>query len=159
MTVCPLAKTIPGATPGRQEKWERTRSYCDLIMRASEKYILNPHLLAALIWWESGGDPLAYSTAGAVGLMQVMPKDGLAAKSMCKNGPCFSNRPTIEELEVPKFNIDYGSGYLAYRIKNEGSLRDGLKGYGPRNVDYYYADIILKLYEDLKQIAFDEAGT
>jgi soluble lytic murein transglycosylase-like protein len=128
-------------------------------MSASEKYNLNPHLLAALIWWESGGNPLAYSTSGAVGLMQVMPRDGLAADYKCINGPCFADRPTIEELEVPEFNIEYGSRYLAVRIAKEGSLKDGLKGYGPANIGYYYADIILELYKGVKQIAFDEAGT
>ncbi|RLC32081.1 hypothetical protein DRH13_02150 [Candidatus Woesebacteria bacterium] len=128
-------------------------------MSASEKYNLNPHLLAALIWWESGGNPLAYSTSGAVGLMQVMPRDGLAANTMCKYGLCFADRPTIKELEVPEFNIDFGSGYLVYRITEGGSLRNGLMGYGPEGVGYSYADIILELYKEVKQIAFDEAGT
>jgi hypothetical protein len=119
-------------------------------MGASEKYILNPHLLAALIWWESGGDSLAHSPSGAVGLMQVMPSDGLAADFMCVNGPCFTGRPTIEELQNSEFNIDYGSGLLAGYIAYEGSLRDGLRRYGPMDVGYYYADKILELYERIK---------
>lgn len=128
-------------------------------MSASEKYNLNPHLLAALIWWESGGNSLAYSEDGAVGLMQVMPRNGLAASAMCINGPCFADRPTIKELEVPEFNINYGSGYLVFRITKGGSLRNGLMGYGPEGVGYSYADKILGLYELVKKQAFDEAGT
>lgn len=128
-------------------------------MSASEKYNLNPHLLAALIWWESGGNSLAYSEDGAVGLMQVMPRNGLATSAMCINGPCFADRPTIKELEVPEFNINYGSGYLVFRITKGGSLRNGLMGYGPEGVGYSYADKILGLYELVKKQAFDEAGT
>lgn len=154
-----MAKKVPWATPERQKKWKRTRSYCDFIMSASEKYNLNPHLLAALIWWESGGNPFAYSTSGAVGLMQVMPRDGLAADDMCVNGLCFADRPTIKELEVPELNIDCGSEYLVFRIADGGSLRNGLMGYGPEGVGYYYADKILGLYELVKKQAFDEAGT
>jgi soluble lytic murein transglycosylase-like protein len=154
-----LAKEVPWATPERQKRWKYTRSYCDFIIRASEKYNLNPHLLAALIWWESGGNPLAYSISGAVGLMQVMPRDGLAADDMCKYGLCFADRPTTEELEVPEFNIDFGSGYLVERIALGGSLRNGLMGYGPEDVGYSYADKILGLYELVKKQAFDEAGT
>jgi len=44
-------------------------------------------LIAAVILQESGGDPSAYSSSGAVGLMQVMPRDGIAAEFMCVNGP------------------------------------------------------------------------
>ena len=147
---CPLTENVSWATLERQEKWKRTRSYCDLIMGASEKYILSPHLLAALTWWESGGNPLAYSAQGAVGLMQVMPRDGLAANFECKYGLCFAERPTIEELQDPVFNIDYGSGLLAGLIAQEGSLRDGLRRYGPKNIGYNYADNILDLYERIK---------
>lgn len=128
-------------------------------MQASEKHNLDPHLLAALIWWESGGNPLAYSTSGAVGLMQVMPRDGLASTAMCKNGPCFADRPTIKELQDPELNIVVGSEYLVFRTALAGSLRDGLMGYGPEDVGYEYADIILDLYKQVKQIAFDEVGT
>ena len=50
--------------------------WCDLITAKAEQTGLEPDLIAALIWQESGGNPLAYSSSGAVGLMQVMPRDG-----------------------------------------------------------------------------------
>jgi membrane-bound lytic murein transglycosylase MltF len=87
--------------------------WCFLITVYADKFELAPDLVAALIWQESGGQPDAYSKSGAVGLMQVMPRDGLAASFMCKNGPCFENRPTIEELQDPEFNIKYGTKMLA----------------------------------------------
>ena len=104
-------------------------------------------MIAALIWQESGGNPVAYSSSGAVGLMQVMPRDGLAANFICANGPCFASRPTIEELQDPKFNVKYGTAMLAGLLERSGSLRDALKSYGPMDVGYYYADKVLAIYQ------------
>ena len=121
--------------------------WCDLITHYSLQHGLEPDLLAALIYQESGGDPLAYSHSGAVGLMQVMPHDGLAASFTCPNGPCFQNRPSINELQDPEFNISYGTKMLAGLIKKNGSIREALKSYGPAGVGYYYSDIVLSLYK------------
>lgn len=82
--------------------------------------------------------------------MQVMPRDGIAAGFICINGPCFANRPSIEELQDPKFNIMYGSEMLAGLIREHG-LREGLRLYGPKDVGYYYSDIVLNLYKKIKQ--------
>ena len=92
---------------------ESVLQWCGLITLYADKSGLSPDLIAAVILQESGGKPQAYSHSGAVGLMQVMPRDGLAAKFMCKNGPCFRDRPTIEELRNPEFNIHYGTKLLA----------------------------------------------
>ena len=121
--------------------------WCDLITHYSLQHGLEPDLLAALIYQESGGDPLAYSHSGAVGLMQVMPNDGLAASFMCPNGPCFQNRPSINELQDPEFNISYGTRMLAGLLQKTGSLREALKSYGPVGVGYYYSDKVLAIYE------------
>lgn len=121
--------------------------WCELITHYADKRGLEPDLVAALIWQESGGKPQAYSSSGAVGLMQVMPSDGLAASFMCVNGPCFSNRPTISELEDPEFNIAYGSKMLAGLQARTGDLREALKSYGPMNVGYSYADKVIGIYQ------------
>lgn len=78
--------------------------------------------------------------------MQVMPRDGLAAGFMCINGPCFASRPSSEELYNPQFNIEYGTRMLAGLINRHGNIRDGLKSYGPMNVGYYYADIVMGIF-------------
>ena len=122
--------------------------WCELITAKAEQTGLAPDLIAALIWQESGGNPLAYSKSGAVGLMQVMPRDGLAAKFTCANGPCFASRPSIAELQDPEFNVDYGTGMLAGLVKHSGSLREALKAYGPIDVGYYYADKVLGIYRE-----------
>ena len=116
-------------------------------MRHASRNQLDPNLIAAIIWQESGGNPRAYSKSGAVGLMQVMPRDGIAATFQCINGPCFTNRPTISELQKPNFNIKYGTGMIIGLLQKHGSLREALKFYGPMNVEYYYADKVLKIYQ------------
>jgi soluble lytic murein transglycosylase-like protein len=129
---------------------DSVRQWCELITHFSDKNHLDPDLIAALIWQESGGNPTAYSRSGAVGLMQVMPRDGLAAGFMCQNGPCFASRPSIAELQDPKFNVRYGTGMLAGLSARYGNLRDALRYYGPKDVGYYYADKVLGIFESYK---------
>lgn len=126
---------------------ETVRQWCGLITQYAQEHDLDPNLVAALILQESGGDSSAYSHSGAVGLMQVMPRDGIAASFQCNSGPCFASRPTIQELEDPEFNISYGTRMLAGLINKHGNTRDALMAYGPANVGYYYADIVLAIYE------------
>jgi hypothetical protein len=121
--------------------------WCDVITRYARQHDLDPNLVAAVMLQESGGKPLAYSKSGAVGLMQVMPRDGKASSFMCVNGPCFASRPTIAELEDPEFNVEYGTRMLSGLKNRLGNIRDALKSYGPMDVGYYYADIVLSIYE------------
>lgn len=126
---------------------EGIQQWCGLISQAARQYGLPPNLIAALILQESGGQALAYSHSGAVGLMQVMPRDGIAASFQCVNGPCFASRPTTAELQDPAFNIDYGTRFLAGLVEKRGTLREALYAYGPMNVGYSYADKVLGIYE------------
>ena len=121
--------------------------WCAWVTQYAAKNGLPPDLVAAVIWLESGGNPGAYSKSGAVGLMQVMPKDGLAAAFMCVNGPCFSNRPSSAELYDPEFNIKFGTRMLAGLFNRYGSYREALKAYRPMDVGYSYADKVLSIYE------------
>jgi soluble lytic murein transglycosylase-like protein len=127
---------------------DKIQQWCNLIELNSILYSLDPNLISAVMLQESGGNSEAYSTSGAVGLMQIMPKDGIAASFMCINGPCFSNRPGMDELFNPELNIDYGSRMLANLFDKYGNWRDALKAYGPMNVGYHYADIVLSIYEN-----------
>lgn len=124
------------------------RQWCDLIEAAAQDTGLPAGLIAAVIVQESGGNPTVYSSSGAVGLMQVMPRDGIAADFMCVNGPCFASRPTITELEDPAFNIQFGSTYLAGLVEKHGSFREALFKYGPMNIGYHYADLVLSIWEN-----------
>ena len=125
--------------------------WCGWITYFAEAHDLSPDLVAGLVWYESGGKPGAISRSGAVGLMQVMPRDGPAAKFMCVNGPCFASRPTRQELEDPEFNLEFGTRMLSGLVSRHQSLRDGLKSYGPAGVGYTYADKVLAIYERYRE--------
>lgn len=113
-----------------------------IICPVAEKKGFDPALLYALIWQESGGNPMAYSHSGAVGLMQVMASDGKARQLY---GSMFKNRPTVAQLQDPETNIDTGTAILKGCLKEYGNMRDALKCYGPMDVGYSYADRVLKL--------------
>ncbi len=136
-TTCAVSRLFP----------QSVLQWCSPITRYATRHSLPPDLIASVVWLESGGNPVAYSRSGAVGLMQIMPRDGLAASFQCTNGPCFADRPSIAELQDPEFNVAFGTRMLAGLLRRYGNLRDALKSYGPMNVGYYYADKVLKLFE------------
>ncbi len=129
---------------------EQVRRWCDLIDSTSVQHGIDPNLIAALILQESGGNPDAYSHSGAVGLMQVMPRDGLAAEFVCQNGPCFAARPSTTDLYDPQFNIAYGVSMLAGLISKAGDVREALRLYGPMDVGYSYADKVLTIADNYR---------
>jgi len=130
--------------PQSIQKWLREIEY------SADKYELDPNLIAAVMLQESGGQPTVLSASGAVGLMQVMPRDGIASSFICGNNPCFKNRPSANELLDPNYNIDFGTRLLSGLLKTSGSTRNALKAYGPMDVDFYYADIVLSIYSVYK---------
>ncbi len=134
---CSLSTRFPGSI----------LQWCSLIEGQAGQFKLDPNLVAAVMLQESGGNPSAYSASGAVGLMQVMPSDGLAANFMCNGNPCFGSRPTTSALMDPEYNISYGVRMLAGLVQKYGNLRDALKAYGPSNYGYKYADIVLQIYQ------------
>jgi hypothetical protein len=137
---CDLGRGFPKSI----ERW------CSLVEYYANEQGLDPALIAAVMLQESGGDEQAYSSSGAVGLMQVMPRDGLAAGFYCGGNPCFSNRPAIEELLDAEFNISYGTQMLANLVAKKGSIRDALFAYGPMDMGYAYADKVLAIYDSYR---------
>lgn len=133
---CTIAASYPAAV----------RQWCSLIDNYAQPQNLDPNLIAAVILEESGGNAQAYSSSGAVGLMQIMPRDGLAAGFSCGSSPCFSSRPSMNELYDPEFNISYGARLLGSLYRKYGDVREALLAYGPSKVGYYYADIVLGIY-------------
>lgn len=121
------------ATPWTNDPISRADPVCDpvqtaeldhLITEASQKNALTPDLLRAVIQRESAGRPCAVSSAGAMGLMQIMPQ-------------------TAEYLGLmepfdPAKNVEAGSRYLRELLERYGGdLVMALAAYnaGPRRVD------------------------
>ena len=101
--------------------------------QAAQKH-LDPALVAAVIYAETKFDPRT-SSAGAVGLMQLMPQTAtfLAKRS---GATTFSTA----DLSTPDVNIAYGSYYLRYLLDEyHGSTVLALAAYngGETNVNHW----------------------
>jgi soluble lytic murein transglycosylase len=99
---------------------------------------LDPALVAAVIYAESRFDPNVRSSAGAVGLMQVLPETGeFIARST--GGDEF----VAADLRDPDINVRYGTWLLDnLRDRYGGDVATALAAYhaGPGNVDSWRRD-------------------
>lgn len=90
--------------------------YWELIKKEADDHRLDPFLVAGLIHQESLFTPDALSSAGAVGLMQIMPSTGknVAARIGMKGF-------RASWLKDPEMNIRIGTAYLASLVDRYGT--------------------------------------
>lgn len=112
-------------------------SYQDEIRGYARIYHLDPAMVAAVIYEESRFRPATRSSAGAVGLMQLLPSTarGIALRT---GGGDFHPRT---DLLNPDLNIRYGCWYLQHLLQKYHSRRLALAAYnaGQSNVDAWIA--------------------
>lgn len=112
--------------------------YKDIVMREANETGLHPLLLFSIIRQESFFENFVISSAGARGLMQIMPATGQELAS--RYG--YSNFQ-VEDLHNPLINIRLGAKYLAtQRDYFGGDLYLALAAYngGPGNA-YYWSQL------------------
>lgn len=110
--------------------------YKEEIIAACDKNDLDPYLVCAIIYVESKFDPSSKSSAGAVGLMQVMPETGLWAAA--KKGDNY----LVEDLDNPSVSIDIGTWYYKYLVSKYKNEKLALAAYnsGFKNVDRWLGE-------------------
>lgn len=146
----------------RQAFFEEEIPFGELIWEKSQKYDVDPALVAAVIEQESRFKPRAKSHVGARGLMQLMPRTGrwMGARN----------------LYDPEQNVDAGVKYIAYLDRRfNGDLKKIVAAYngGEGNVMRYrgippfretrtYVKKVLKNYDkrtrQLEQYHRDQIG-
>jgi soluble lytic murein transglycosylase len=106
--------------------------YEEIVRGHAANYDLDPALLAAVIYTESRFDAKARSSAGAIGLMQLLPATarGIAVRT---GGDGF----VVDDLYTPELNVRYGAWYLRNLLNRYDDERTALAAYhaGQGNVD------------------------
>lgn len=109
----PLELAFPGYTPATT--WPtpaKGLKYEDWFVRASQEHGLPPGLLSRMAKQESNYDPNVVSHAGAIGLMQIVPKW----------------HPDVNPKD-PQESIFYAAGYIKHLKKLTGSWIMALAAY------------------------------
>lgn len=91
-----------------------------LLLKAAADQGVDPNLLLAVSYWESGWQQDKVSDQGAVGLLQVMPKTAATA------GPQLLHRPV--DINDPLDNAEVGAALLKDLLDKYGTRR-GLAAY------------------------------
>ena len=88
----------------------RKQKYSQHVLAAAKQYNVPASLIYAIIETESSFNPFAVSSAGAYGLMQVVPST--AGKDVYQKIKNKAGQPTKKVLFDVAQNIDIGSAYL-----------------------------------------------
>ncbi|MFW5925066.1 MAG: transglycosylase SLT domain-containing protein [Myxococcota bacterium] len=110
----------------------RPRAHGELVERAARRHGLDPNLLFAVMRVESVYQRRIISYAGAVGLMQIMPRTGRLIASQLERHDF-----TAADLLDPETNLEFAAWYLASLIERfDGHLPLAIASYngGPHNV-------------------------
>lgn len=125
------------------------------ILSSAAEFDLDPSLVAAVIYTESGFRPQAKSGAGALGLMQLMPATGIEeAELLGMEGV------TEAGLTEPSVNIRLGCVYLRKLLDEFGTESVALAAYnaGPGRVRQWLKDYGVKEDGSLLYIPYPETS-
>lgn len=118
-------KEVVGCQEEHKNRTLLDKVYDDLFLIAGRKYDVDPALVKAVAFHESGYKKNIVSNKGASGLMQLMLD---TAKGL-----------GIEDVFNPEQNINGGAKYISQLLNKYGDIEIALAAYnaGPGNVDKY----------------------
>ena len=122
----------------RWYEWRFPVEYGSLVAPNAEQRNLDPSWVMGLMRSESAMAPDAVSSAGALGLMQVMP--GTARQLSRRHSISYSGK---SQLLQPETNIRFGTAFLGdlmERYNGSEALASGAYNAGPHVVDRWVAD-------------------
>ena len=133
----------------------RERTYLPMVSAACTEFSVPVAMVMAVIRTESNFRPDAVSSAGAMGLMQLLPET-FSYLCMQKLG----EPERADEICNPQTNIRYGTYYLSYLYARFGSWRVALAAYnaGEGRVSEWLADSTLSQNNELLRIPFPETA-
>ena len=87
--------------------------YSEIIADASKEFDIPQYIIYATIKVESNFDPMAVSSAGAIGLMQMIP----STFEWLTGDDHLGENLSTKKLDDPEVSIRYGTYYLSYLYK------------------------------------------
>ena len=123
--------------------------YREEILEWSAVYNLEPAWVASIIRCESSFRPQVISSAGAIGLMQIMPETGKWIAEQL-----ILNNYSLALLTNPASNIQLGTWYLRYLLDRFSTADSALMAYnaGPTNADRWKGHLELAFPETQQYI-------
>ena len=96
---------------GRIDLSRYPMTYAPEIRAAAAEFSLDPAYVASVVLAESSFDAEAVSSAGAIGLMQIMPATGEWIAGKLEDEPF-----DVQRLYQPEVNLRYGCWYLRFLL-------------------------------------------
>lgn len=130
-------------------------AYEEEICSSAREFQLDPSLVCAVIFTESGFRPQAKSGVGALGLMQLMPATGLEEAELLQ-----IEGVTEERLTEPALNIRLGCNYLRKLLDEIGNESVAVAAYnaGPGRVRQWLKEYGVKEDGSLLYIPYPETS-
>ena len=133
----------------------REQLYYHHVLRAATEFDVPVPLILAVIRTESDFRPQVVSSAGAVGLMQLLPQTFTDVSERL-----LQEENAVSEIYDPATNIRYGTCYLAYLYRQFGDWETALAAYnaGEGRVRAWLADEAIAPDGALKTIPYPETA-
>jgi soluble lytic murein transglycosylase len=131
-------------------------AYKDIVDDAANRFSINPLLVLSIMREESRYQEDAFSQAGAVGLMQLMPKT--ATRYSATVGETIDG---VKDVFAVKKNILIGSFYLSQLIKESGCVPSALASYNAGEAaveDWLREGRYRSIDEFIEDIPYDETN-